>query len=389
MKALLIRKTTTRQRRWISPDGTPRSAWLFELLVESEDGSRKIRRSGFPDRATAKEAARLEVHNLRTEAKRAPATLTLHKILEDYRDNGLSHLSPRGRSTEEGNLRIVLARVPDLPLSKVSPAVPEGLVARRRKEEVSVFAIRREVQALDRAVSRAVRNGDLASNPLRPLPRLKTPKLDPVAPTPEEVQRLLDHSQGWLRVAVALASSCGLRKQEILHLRWCDLDAKRGALRVAASEAFTPKGKCGRTVPVPASVARLLEAWRESEDVGGSPLVFPKSPGSTLPRTRFDAPWVALKTRAGVECRFHSLRHHFAMEAARKGAAPAALQSALGHQSLATTGVYLRGSDRFSLDVAAYAPTFRLDDSPDPEPPAPETSAAVVELVFEKQAAEG
>jgi len=384
VKALLIRKTTIRQRRWVAPDGTPKAAWIFELAVEDEDGPRRIRRSGFPDRATAKEAARLEVLALRTASKRTPATLTLHRVLEDYRDNGLSHLSPRGRSTEEGNLRIVLARVPDLPLSKVSPAVAEGLVARRKGEDVSVFAIRREVQALDRAVSRAVRNGDLASNPLRPLPKLKAPKLDPVAPSPEEVQRLLDHSHGWLRVAVALASSCGLRKQEVLHLRWEDLDPKRGALRVAASEAFMPKGKCGRTVPVPASVVRLLEDWRKSEEVGGSPLVFPKSPGSTLPRTRFDAPWVALKKRAKVECRFHSLRHAFAMTAARNGASPAALQACLGHAALATTSVYLRGSDRFSLDLAPFAPSFTIANDPDPE-----ASAAVVELSFEPKAAEG
>ena len=125
-----------------------------------------------------------------------------------------------------------------------------------------------------------------------------------------------------LLLAVTLALSTGLRLDELRWLRWKQIDFDNRALRVGQSK--TPSGT-GRAVHLNQRAFSALLTWaREfpsrkqshfvfpSERVGFStdaeiPEVFDTNPAK--PITSWKTAWISAKARAGVECRFHDLRH--------------------------------------------------------------------------------
>ena len=106
----------------------------------------------------------------------------------------------------------------------------------------------------------AVECGALATMPEFPkLPR-QGRKL-PDAPSTEEVQAMLAHAHGWLRVAVGLAAYAGLRQGEVraLEVRDVDLVGERIVVRHACSgdEVLSPKSGHERVVPLSPALAEI------------------------------------------------------------------------------------------------------------------------------------
>lgn len=121
---------------------------------------------------------------------------------------------------------------------------------------------------------------------------------------------------------VTLALSTGLRHDEMRLLRWRQVDFVNAAIKVGRSK--TQHGE-GRAVPMNKRALETLKAWAKefpnrksahyvfpSEKVGISgndeiPEVFDTDP--TNPITSWKTAWTTAKAAAGIECRFHDLRH--------------------------------------------------------------------------------
>lgn len=153
-----------------------------------------------------------------------------------------------------------------------------------------------------------------------------------------------------------LAGTTGMRRGELLGLRWEDLDLDVGVARVrqtvvlvgnrpAFSEPKTKRGR--RVVPLPPETAASLRALRKMqneerlrhghryEDLG---LVFAHSDGRVIsPRLLSD--WFEHHARtAGLpKIRLHDLRHSFATGALAAGVSLWAVADILGHASTAIT----------------------------------------------------
>jgi integrase len=165
---------------------------------------------------------------------------------------------------------------------------------------------------------------------------------------------------------VRLGGDGGLRRGEMMALRWCDCDFKRRQIRVeqaawkrshkAALETgepewnvAKPKGGRGRVVPMTDALLAALQAHRHlrGEYVlcldDGSPV-----PGHTL-RDRLEV----AQRRAGLAVMgsLHKLRHTFCSHLAMRGAPAKAIQELAGHQSLSTTLRYMHLSPS-ALDAA-------------------------------------
>lgn len=133
-----------------------------------------------------------------------------------------------------------------------------------------------------------------------------------------------------------LSLFAGLRRTEMIDLRWAHIDKERGVLRVEDG-----KGGVGRTVPIHTKLQTMLDAMPKNlrkphmAVVGnddGTPLSF-QAFGHVFER------WVC-KTVPGVHP--HRLRHTFATEMLRAGVNIRTIQELLGHRDLNTTAVYLR-----------------------------------------------
>jgi integrase len=183
----------------------------------------------------------------------------------------------------------------------------------------------------------------------------------------EEVMALVRAAASTQDAAIYLtAAFTGLRRGELLALRWRDVDFSNQVVRVRSSYAdgalTTPKSGKVRSVPMAPDVAEALtklgqrEIWTCDDD-----LVFVGQSGSYLDgralRRRYDA---ALK-RAGLrKLRFHDLRHTFGTRMIGK-ADIRRVQEWMGHADIQTTMKYLHYAPREG-DAALVAEAFRSEE---------------------------
>ena len=156
--------------------------------------------------------------------------------------------------------------------------------------------------------------------------------------SPAEVQRLLgavDHSHNRdLGDMVRLLLLTGVRKRELLEMRWGDLALAQGRWSI-------PKTKAGgmRTVPLSAEAVALLAA-RQPQKPQPNQLVFP-SPATGRAYTSIFSAWDQARRQAGLaNLRVHDLRHTFAAYLVNAGRSLYEVQQLLGHRSSAMTERY-------------------------------------------------
>ena len=137
----------------------------------------------------------------------------------------------------------------------------------------------------------------------------------------------------------------GLRRGELLGLKWTDVDLDRGILKIQRAisrqngkvvEAPLKTKNAYRTLPLSADAISVLKMQKckvnSSEWVFPSPTGGPMSPDSVLHMLQR-----VLKRAALPRIRFHDLRHTFATLALENGMDVKTLSAMLGHVSAATT----------------------------------------------------
>ncbi len=144
------------------------------------------------------------------------------------------------------------------------------------------------------------------------------------------------------RAIIEVLFSCGLRVSELVGLEISRLNLDLGYLTV------TGKGSKERMVPVSPSAVAELTDWmceRRSYPVkpGHEGYVFVNRSGRALTRTMVFYIVRDLAEAAGIRKTIspHTLRHSFATALLEGGANLRAIQQMLGHESIATTEIYL------------------------------------------------
>ncbi len=211
----------------------------------------------------------------------------------------------------------------------------------------------------------------LPANPVADVERPPTrPSGDIDVFSPEEVMALVRAAASEQDAAIYLtAAFTGLRRGELLALRWRDVDFGGQVIRVRASYAegalTTPKSGKVRSVPMAPDVAEALAklgqrpGWTADDD-----LVFVGQAGSYLDgralRRRYDS---ALKRADLRKLRFHDLRHTFGTRMIAK-ADIRRVQEWMGHADIQTTMKYLHYAPR-EEDAALVAEAFSVEEPAD------------------------
>ena len=133
--------------------------------------------------------------------------------------------------------------------------------------------------------------------------------------------------------ALRLLMLTGCRKNEILTLRWPDVDLGAGELHLADSKTGP------RTVQLPPTAVDLLSALPRRND---SPWVFPGNDrDGRYSGGGLNHAWRTVRTAAGLEdVRMHDLRHSFASRALALGETLPVIGKLLGHSDIETTARY-------------------------------------------------
>lgn len=195
-----------------------------------------------------------------------------------------------------------------------------------------------------RNVAKSVRSAKLARTERRAL-------------TPDEALSLLSQLHGdHLECVFILALSTGLRRGEVLGLRWKDVDLPGRALfvrqtvqRVGGELRFVPPKTHRSTRPLPLSAltvsALLAQSARQAEDrllVGSTwedhGLVFTSHVGTPLEPRNVNRRFSTARAAAGLEwVRLHDLRHAFATFLLDQGEELRTVMDLLGHSTIRLT----------------------------------------------------
>ncbi len=152
--------------------------------------------------------------------------------------------------------------------------------------------------------------------------------------TPEEEKRLLNTLEGRYKEIVIQALNTGMRQDEILSLRWPEVDLFRRTLTILKS-----KNGERRTIPLNQTALELLKAKNKVRHI--SNYVFPSQVGTKIQTNRLVRAFIKAVKRAGLEdFHFHDLRHTFATRLAQAGVDLYKIAKLLGHRDITTTQRY-------------------------------------------------
>jgi integrase len=135
----------------------------------------------------------------------------------------------------------------------------------------------------------------------------------------------------------------GLRRGELLHLRWKDIDLETSIVYVRNRKGWSPKARKDRVVALTedaqAALSRIV-ARREWPGMQG-PYLDEEGRLLLYPTTLSHA-WLEFTREAGLPPRLHATRHAHATAAVDDGAYLTDVQAQLGHSSIRTTQRYVR-----------------------------------------------
>jgi integrase len=329
-----------------------------------------------------------------TTASVKPTKQTVGEYLEEWlRDYVTTNTAP---TTADGYSDIVRAHlIPELgrfPLNALQPSHIQAYYARmlvsgRRdgKGGLSAQTIKHHHRVLYEALKHAVKHDMLIRNvaeavdPPRPEGKEMT-KLEP-----ENVRTLLDAARETpFYTLLYTAIYTGLRRSELLGLRWRDIDLDVTALSVVQTLHHVPKKgyifkepktkRSRRLVDLSPSLALLLREHRANQELERrllgrllmpDDLVFCCSDGSPLPPNSVTKAFHRLVKSMGVSgIRLHDLRHTHATLMLRQGVHPKVVSERLGHSSVAITldtyshvlpGIQAAAARRFDEGLQRYA----------------------------------
>ncbi len=259
-------------------------------------------------------------------------------------------------------------------LSRLTPQHVQALLNEKLGDGLAPATVRYMHAVLRRALKQALKWDLVARNAaaLVDAPRVTQKEIEPF--TPEQARIFLDAIRGdRLEALYSVALAVGLRKGEVLGLKWTDVDLDKRTLTVRASlqridgalVLVEPKSRQSRrTVALPQTVidavrlhrARQLQerllAGSRWQDHG---LVFSTTIGTPMDTRNLTRHFRKALRDAGLPLRrFHDLRHSCASLLLAQGVHPRVVMEILGHSQISLTmNTYSHVIDKLQHDAAA------------------------------------
>lgn len=193
---------------------------------------------------------------------------------------------------------------------------------------ISPSTVNRELGILRGMFNKAVAWGKLKANPMKAVQFLREPPGRLRFLETEEIGALLSNCSPHLRPIVVLALFTGMRRGEILGLKWRDFDFKRRIITL-----LDTKNGQKREVPMSEAVNNAILQIKEHPK---SPYVFCDGLGNHRQDIRQSFS-TALKKSGITNFHFHDLRHTFASQLVMSGVDLNTVRELLGHKDIAMT----------------------------------------------------
>lgn len=345
-----------------------RSPGNWAIVIDNPDPVTGKRRRRWISFRGTKRQAQVECARVISEMQRGellePNKTTISQYFERWLDHARSQVSPRTHERYGEIVRKnILPAIGATMLSKLRPTEIAGLyssaLASGRRDGKGGLAPTTVVyihRIIKQAMAQAVKWGLLHRNPAD---AVDPPKVERKALTTYDLAQtaeLIALMRGSrLHIPVLLAVLCGLRRGEIVALRWRHVNLATGTLSVVESAEQTaagvrykpPKSGKGRTVALSALMVAELEQHRlvQAEEFlrlgvrpSGDTFVYTQQDGAPLQPRSLSQMWAeAISATPLPRIRFHDLRHAHATHMLANGVHPKVASERLGHSRIGIT----------------------------------------------------
>lgn len=267
------------------------------------------------------------------EAKRH----TLGDLVDRYISEVLPN-KPKNASNSEQHLVWWKSKLGAYLLADVSPALivqyRNDLLATttRRGTKMANGTVVRYMASLSHAFSLAVKDWQwIDDSPLRKVSKPKEPRGRERFLSDDERKALLQACRAstsrFLYTVVVLALSTGMRRGEIMALRWSQIDILRGRILL-----YETKNDTSRAVPLTGLAHTMVGDLAKVRRIDTDLVFYGETGNQPVDLTK---PWTTALSKAELSnFRFHDLRHSAASYLAMDGATTIEIAAVLGHKTL-------------------------------------------------------
>ncbi len=309
----------------------------------------------------SKREAKALMHKMIIEAEQGIATQKNNKKVGEWMDEWVSTYLPNIEETTRVGYKTKIR-------CYIKPAIGDILLKSLKTEHIQKMVndmnttlspknIRDTFNNVNAAMKKAVKLRLIPYNPCEAVELPKLKKYHASVYPPDMIQKLLDTaSETDMFLAVFLLVMVGLRRGELLALRWSDIDFRNKVIKVRSNMVNgengciikAPKSEAGiRDIHVGEDVIAILKQARtqyvaDACDYGigfqNLNFVIHQKDGSPIKPDSMTQKWQRfLKTHKLPKIRLHDLRHSNATALIQAGVNPRVVQQRLGHSDVNIT----------------------------------------------------
>lgn len=349
-----------------------RKSWYARLTFTEASGKRRNICRSVVNKTEGNKLLKQLLRDLEDEGEKAldSEKMTFRQLASLYSDRKLVAAEYQGdtkvrglrsHKNQQGYLKTLVDHFGGLRVRAITHSDLEDYRAKRlqittqRGAPLSAASVNRELSLMRAILNFARRQGWLSRNPfdagdavIKPADEVKRERVL----TFEEEERLLLACAGprqHLLPLLICALDTGLRKSEMLALRWADVDLQTGLIRARSS---TTKTRKARTIGMTTRLKAELERMLESAGGDAERLIFNQKDMKRSFATACDL--------AGVEdLRWHDLRHTATTRMVEGGLAPMIVMKLTGHTQMATFARYVNANDEAAAKGAEALDAYR------------------------------
>jgi integrase len=315
-----------------------RSSWAVSFIDASGVRQRRIVAA-----QTRTQAVNI-LSNIKTQEERArtlgvrpPSEITTETLMERFSRHQKMRLRPTTFERLGGIVTTLKALLPQQAKAITKRTVADYIET--RSESVSAGTVAKEISTLKHCLRLAVEWGLLHENAASGarLPKVAAGRTRYL--TPGELRAALESAPGWLRAPMAFAACTGVRRGEMLSLRWMDVDLEHR--RVYLRE--TKNGNL-RVLPLSEAALSVLNSLPMGASSGA---VF-----ADVDPARLSVYTRRVFQRLGIhDASFHTLRHTSASWLVQQGVDLYAVGQLLGHKTPRMTQRYAHLSPKHMAEA--------------------------------------
>ena len=208
----------------------------------------------------------------------------------------------------------------------------------RKKQNAANRTINIELSFLRAVINKMIDYNLASKNIIKAKHFLKEPPRKIVFLSPEKCKYIIDHATPYLKPIIATAVYTGMRRSEILNLKWDDINFNHKIIRV-----YSSKTNSIRYIPLSGELEKILINLAKTSEY-----VFTYRGKHIKSINRSFKTYIK---NVDPNITFHMFRHAFITNLVLNGANIKTIQSLAGHRDITTTEKYMHLNPRYSRDA--------------------------------------